>query len=124
MSWSKLDDRLDSHPKFLRLWSSSPAAVGLWTFGLTYSARHALAGFVPEEALLLWRADQGDAELLVSVGLWETAEGGWRIHDFADYNPSADLRKKRAEAGRKGGKASGKTRRDRSSGLKQSEANA
>lgn len=123
MSWAKLDDRLDSHPKFIRAWRRSPAAVGLWTFGLTYSSRHALAGFVPEEALLLLDADPADVDVLVEVGLWEQENGGHRIHDFADFNPTEDLRAKRAEAGRRGGRASGKVRRQKAAG-KQARADA
>ena len=29
------------------------------------------------------------AEALVAAGLWESVPGGYRIHDFHDYNPTA-----------------------------------
>jgi hypothetical protein len=51
-------------------------------------------------------------EDLVTAGLWEPDEGGWRIHDYHDYQPSREhimkLRETRREVGRKGGKAKGK----------------
>src|SRR5690606_5177208 len=65
---------------------------------------------------------QKAADLLVKVGLWEPAEGGFQIHDYLDYNPSADdvraeqarISESRAKAGRMGGIASGIARRKHS----------
>jgi hypothetical protein len=52
---------------------------------------------------------------LVKVGLWDTVDGGWQVHDYHDYQPSSEDEKEkrriRSEAGRKGGLASGKARR-------------
>lgn len=114
MSWGKLDDRLDTHPKMLRVWLADPAAIGLWTFGLTYASRNC-PGVVPVQAVALWLPDPerraGLTGILEGAGLWERNGDGWTIHDFADYNPSEELRAKRAEAGRKGGLASGRRRR-------------
>ena len=27
-------------------------------------------------------------DALVGAGLWEAVDGGWKIHDYLDYNPS------------------------------------
>lgn len=52
---------------------------------------------------------------LVRAGLWDKVRDGYRIHDFLDYNPSADevksKRAVRAYAGRLGGQRSGASRR-------------
>lgn len=56
---------------------------------------------------------------LIDRGLWQRTRGGYLFHDWAIYQPSRieveELRRKKAEAGRKGGLASGKTRSKRGS---------
>jgi hypothetical protein len=52
---------------------------------------------------------------LVAVGLWEPTDGGYRVHDYLEYQPSAaDLAaqsEKKSAAGKRGGQRSGETRR-------------
>lgn len=115
MAWARIDDGLHDHPKVLRLLDHPDGltALGMWTACLSWAHRHTRGkgqrpGFIP---LYLPRLFAGEgnkqlASLLVSVELWEEAregEEGWLIHDFSMYLPSDDLRRKRAEAGRKGG---------------------
>lgn len=124
MAWAKLDDRLDSHPKIIRAWRREPAALGLWTLGLTYTSRHALDGFVPEAAVLLWAPPSEAVETLVDEGLWlpTDADAGYMIHDFSDYNPTGDAREIKREAGRAGGIASGEARRRKARAKRELEA--
>ena len=49
-------------------------------------------------------------EALMVAGLWDRVRGGYRIHDYLNYNKSKkeieELRSKKTAAGRKGGRAS------------------
>ena len=124
MPWFCLDDTFHSHPKVI---AAGNEAIGLFSRCGTYAAQHLTDGFIPEEIAVLYGAsDTGSrrnpgngkpetlAETLVRTKLWRRARGGWRMPDYLDYNPSreqvVDKRKARAEAGRKGGLASGKVR--------------
>jgi len=115
MSWARLDDNLHDHPKVMEL---SLAAVGLWTVCLTWAHRnigknppgHLTAGVVRRFA---GAKTAGLAAELVAAGMWEATDGGWLIHDFADYlapgrergtpGTPPDLSEKRRRAGSKGG---------------------
>jgi hypothetical protein len=115
MTWFRVDDTFHSHPKST---ACSLAALGLWAAAGSWSGSHLTDGFVPEHQVpLLARGQSELAAELVRAGLWKRARGGYRFHDWLDRNPSAEevksVRQKRAEAGRAGGLASGKTRSKR-----------
>lgn len=100
MSWGRIDDRLDDHPKFAGI--TLPAA-GLWLLCQPQALRRG-DGLVPDgipQRFAGVMASDAIAEL-VTRGLWETVDLGWRYHDFHDYS---SLREKRAEAGRQGAAA-------------------
>jgi hypothetical protein len=112
MAWVKLDDQWYDNPKLLDMPLES---IGVWVIGLTYASRHLTDGFVPYKALKrIIDAPEDHTEALEARGLWQVVEHGWQIHDYLDYQPSAaevkDRRKKRAEAGRIGGRASAEVR--------------
>lgn len=90
MSWIKIDDQFADHPKVLQ---AGPLASWLYVCGLTYSGRYLTDGWVPT-AQVRKLADVDDAlglaARLVAVGLWEPVDGGYQIHDYHDYNPTAD----------------------------------
>lgn len=109
MSWVRLDDGIYDHPKLLTV---EPADRLLYVWGLCWSSRHGTDGVIPAAAVpylaLFAGADTGAPERLVAAGLWHPLDaGGWSVHDFSDYQPSAaevaEQRRKRAEAGRVGG---------------------
>jgi hypothetical protein len=58
------------------------------------------------------------AATLVSVGLWDTTQCGWLVHDYLSHQKSSDTMKaitaERREAGHRGGLASGVSRKPRS----------
>ena len=60
------------------------------------------------------RQPKNAVELLVRAGLWDRVPGGYRIHDYLDYNKSKqeieELRSKKSCAGKKGGQASAQAR--------------
>lgn len=111
MTWVRLDDSMTEHPKVANL---SHAAFRMHIEGLCYSARTLSDGFIPAgiaRRLLLSGARRAGAEL-VAAGVWDAVDGGYAIHDFLEYQPSRlqvlELREKRSEAGRKGGKQTAK----------------
>ena len=102
MSWIKIDDQFADHPKVLQ---AGPLASWLYVCGLTYAGRYLTDGWIPA-AQVRKLADVDDAMALaarlVSVGLWEPVEGGYLIHDYHDYNPTADkVRADRAAAAKR-----------------------
>lgn len=103
MSWVRLDDRFFSHRKVL---SVSLPARWLYVAGLCVAAQHNTDGMLDSAALqLLAVAAVGSNavtlyEELVKVGLWDRAKpglDGYVIHDYLEYQLSAnELREQRA----------------------------
>lgn len=117
MAWVKIDDHFDEHPKLAQV---GPIGWGIWLAGLAYCNRNLTDGFIPwSKARMLasmevvdgdgnvWRLARTSAmsgedidadwvtRLLVESGLWEeVCDGhrvtGYRIHDYADYQPSRE----------------------------------
>jgi hypothetical protein len=98
VTWVRLDDHFFMHPKVL---SVGPAAAWLWAASIGYANTNLTDGFIPAGALpmLAMSSPAKSAELaakLVAARLWDEAEGGYRIHDYSDWNPSAaEVRAKR-----------------------------
>ena len=97
MPWVKLDDSLHGHPK--------AAKAGLEALGLHMLAMSHCGAYGQDGHVAPWFVGQkagGKAEKLaarlVESGLWEVNGDGWFIHDWAEYNPSAEeLEAKRAK---------------------------
>lgn len=90
MSWAKLDDGIYDHPKVL---NTSLEALGLYLLALAYAARHLTDGRLSGPAItMLSRGDTSLAPILVAQGLWEGPNevGGYLIHDYLDWNLSAN----------------------------------
>jgi hypothetical protein len=113
MSWLRIDDHFPDHPKVV---AAGPLAAWLHVCGMAYAARYLTDGFIPAGQLRrLADVEEPDvlAEKLIEAGLWHRADGGYAIHDYLKYNPSAaemrqrqaEISAKRAEAGRRGGLA-------------------
>lgn len=104
MSWFKLDDQGAFHAKVL---AAGNAAYGAWCRAGQWSSAHLTDGAIPR-AVAISIAPLSIWQRLARVKLVEDDDGGWRIHDFLVYNPTAvqvrDQREKRANAGTKGGK--------------------
>lgn len=118
MAWVKLDDAMPHHPKVM---AAGAQAFALDVAGICYSNKHATDGFIAAYALPAvlpsLSSPKRYAKKLVEVGRWLEADGGWVIHDVADYQPTAEqqkeLSKKRAAAGKRGGSKSGDARRSK-----------
>lgn len=118
MAWAKVDDGWWSHPKVLGL---SLPARGLWITTLSWSCAQRRS-IVPEGLVSMVGGSNIEAKELVDAGLWLVGDGGWTIHQWAEYQ-DASLREKRAEAGRKGGIRSGESRRNEANTRSKDEAN-
>lgn len=90
MGWVKLDDGFGEHPKIARL---SDSALALWVASLAYANRNLTDGFIPESVGFgQLRYSGGNTVPFVAeleeIGLWETVEGGWQVHDYLDFQRS------------------------------------
>lgn len=119
-----LHDAIEDHPKFVGL---SDDCFGLWVRGIGYCRRELTDGFIPEAAAV--RRCRGKrppaaqfAELCgppagapTKAPLWSRVLGGFQVHDYLDWNPSAEeveaKRKEKRAAASLGGKRSGESRR-------------
>jgi len=107
MGWVRVDDAFYDHPKF---GEAGPMGIALWITALAWANRNLTDGFIPEHRIKLLLSWDGVAwnmwtnglfgggedvspELvakhLVAVGLWAEAPGGYQIHDYLEYQPSA-----------------------------------
>lgn len=101
MSWLKVDDGFPSHEKVMAL-SEGPCrgdAIALWVFAGCWTSHALREGFVPNGVIRAYGFHLEAASELVRVGLWVAAEGGYRFHDWADYQPSAAQVEERRRAG-------------------------
>lgn len=115
MVWFKVDDKAHSNNKIRKLLAAEPTALALWTVAGSWSSDNLTDGFVPEHQIP-WLIPTGGAELaraLVDARLWRRVRGGYQFHEWATdgdgtkRNPTRreveDERRRKAEAGRKGG---------------------
>jgi hypothetical protein len=103
MPWGRVDDTWYDHPKLEELedaheWPDRLAGAGLNSLAWSWCNRFLTDGKVPRATVAKLGGTTELADMLVRVGLWESAPGGYQIHDFLVYNDSAeDVRKRRAE---------------------------
>lgn len=115
MPWVRVDDHFDEHPKHSL---AGPLCWALWLAGLAYCNRNLTDGFIPwavARKLVSWTfLDPPDEEgrqrrvtvsvtsgmsgndvtsemiieRLLMAELWKECKGGYKIHDYPDYQPS------------------------------------
>lgn len=108
MPWVRLDDATYENSKVM---AAGPLAELLWRRSIEYAARNLTDGFIPFRvvpSLVNWdgvaeydpsREDERQvmgfqirpyslATTLMEAGLWDEVDGGFRIHDYLDYQPS------------------------------------
>ncbi len=113
MPWFKVDDHFPTHHKVLSI-PRGPrrlAALGAWTLGGAWTSANLKEGLVPEgvvEELAITTKAVAD---LVASGLWVRVPGGYQMHDFLNYNPTAEqVLKDRADAAERQRRAREKAR--------------
>jgi hypothetical protein len=86
-----VDDQLHAHPKARAAWEE-PRALGLHLLAMSYSGGLLTDGFVDEQFVREKIPRSGErarvTRALVSAGLWEAVDGGWRIHDWLEHQES------------------------------------
>jgi hypothetical protein len=104
MTWLRLEDNFAHHPKIMAL---SDRAFRLHLSALCHCAEFSTDGYVDkgiERAIRGRLAGDSRARTrhlneLVAGGLWAPVNGGYLIHDYLDYNPSAaEVKAKREQA--------------------------
>jgi hypothetical protein len=125
MPWTWFDD---GYPEDKKLLAAGPLAMSLDMAAICFCSRELTDGFVPREKVPLLINLRGISingrpathEVLVRrllrVRRWETAKGGYQIHDFLEYQPSRrqveERRRGVREARSRAGVTSGEQRRN------------
>lgn len=98
MTWARFDDQFPDHPKVAEV---GPLGGWLHVCAICYCSRMLTDGFVPKGQVRKL-ADIDDVTplltALVAAGLWEECEGGYRVHDYLEYNPAAEQVKAQRKA--------------------------
>lgn len=93
MPWLRLDDQFSTNAKIL---AAGKDGRELYFSALGHAARNLTDGFIDARLLRQIAAmfevyePEPAVKNLVDAGLWEVCEGGWRIHDYLEYNPSRE----------------------------------
>lgn len=123
MAWVRLSDTHGDDPRVVGL---SDRAFRIDVEALLYSARHRTDGLVP--AAVLAKFPPAAVRELVAARRWRRVKAGVLIVDWREHLLSRaedeDLRRKRAEAGRKGGERSQAKRRAKAEARAQASADA
>ena len=102
MAWFKVDDRLPTSRKLIRIpRDKRTAAIGLWTIAGAWSAHDLTDGFVPDYMIEEWGGDDQQSSALVQAGMWEPSERdgdkGFQFINWAEYQPvKVDVEERRA----------------------------
>ena len=128
MAWFKVDDKLTSHRKFLRLGriygiAARSMAMGLWVQAGSWSALNETNGFIPEDITEEFApvtapshvtgSDTVDVrDALCDVGFWSRTDDGYQFEGWSEYQPTKEgadekrakdaERKRRSRARKKG----------------------
>jgi hypothetical protein len=84
---ARLDTHWHANPKVLAL---GLPAMGLHAWSISYCDAELTDGFVPFGAVPRLEGIKTAIERLIRSGCWEVVDGGYRLHDYLDYNRSRD----------------------------------
>ena len=91
MPWFKVDDGFANSRPVLRIPRKFRAqAVGLWVLAGTWCAKELTDGYVPDYTLEDFASTPAIAAHLVTSGLWEKAEDGYRFVGWNKYQPTKE----------------------------------
>lgn len=93
MAWFKVDDRLYSSLKVMRIPRRlRTAAIGLWTMAGSWSAHDLTDGFIPMFMVEEFGAEIDHAQALVETGLWTQVDDergeGFQFKNWDEYQPT------------------------------------
>jgi hypothetical protein len=106
--WIRLVDELLDHPKVFRAGkrvgkNGAAVTLGFYSICLMWTNRHLTDGFIPRTTVESFRHVDDPlavADALVHAGLFDKVSGGFQIHDFSDWNPSAKTIKEKRKGDR------------------------
>ena len=103
LNWSRLDANISTNHKTLALLGikGGEHAPLVYLFSHGYCTGHGTDGFIPKAAIGTFHGTAKDAALLVDVGFWDLADGGWEVHDWTDYQPTTAENQVRSDRARK-----------------------
>ncbi|MBM9467243.1 hypothetical protein [Nakamurella leprariae] len=85
MPYFLVDDNFREHPKVLRIPRRQRESVcGTWVLAGNWSAAKLTDGEIPDYIVEELGLSRRNVETLVSVGLWEETEQGYRFHQWAE----------------------------------------
>jgi hypothetical protein len=87
VSWFKVDDRLTFHPKVLQ---AGNEAIGAWVRLGAYCGAHLTDGKLPSSIVLAVCGPDLARRLVAFRFLEELPDGTYAMHDYLEYNPSAE----------------------------------
>lgn len=85
MSWVRMDDTLDDHPKVA---GCSDAAFRVWIRCIFYASRLRTDGVVPRAIFSRLGATKKVRDELLGAGLLDEHEDGVSVHDYLDFQES------------------------------------
>lgn len=89
MAWFKVDDKLHSSRKLLKIPRRYRlACLGLWTLAGSWSADQETDGLVPDHMIEEWGASQTLVDWLVKVDLWLAVPDGSQFKNWMEYQPT------------------------------------
>lgn len=103
MTFARLDDHLDGHPKVRRVGFE---AFGLWCAAIVHSSKYLTDGHIDrewfEEKVPQQKRRHQLLELLVENRMLEQNGVGYIVHDYLEHNPSrAEVEYRRTKAAEK-----------------------
>lgn len=110
--WVKVDDSFAEHPKVIEAGrhlgaSGRGRVVAIWLVAMCHCNRNLTDGFIDEATVRTWtlydKRPLDVALVMADAGLMKRIDGGFRFHDYHDYQPSAEevKAKKRKDRDRK-----------------------
>lgn len=101
--WVRLDVGFARNPKVLSLLGEKDGhrAALVYLLSLGYCGEQGTDGYVPRQALPLLHGRPKDADLLVTHRLWRANGTGWKIPDWAEYQPTSGEEQARSVSARK-----------------------
>ena len=99
--WLKIVADITRQAKLIK---AGPVAGWLWLGGLGYCRTAENDGFIPKAIVPTLvpgiKSAFKHASVLVEVGLWDDAIGGYQVHDYLAWNPSKDQLEAKRDADR------------------------
>lgn len=118
LTWFRADTAFASHDKVLALVETfgnrGKQAGFVYQCALGHAVGHGTDGLIKRTSLRWVHGTTGDADLLVSAGLWEPCEQGWHITNFGTRQVVGAAQQVISEARQSAGRKGGESKRDNS----------